>query len=41
MIDEMVSLENPIPFQLPNLGELLEKPLVEPTNELVAAIELP
>lgn len=41
MIDEMVSLENPVPFELPFLPEFPEKLQTEPTNELVAAIELP
>ena len=41
MIDELVSLEHPVPSQLPFLSELHEKLMLEPSNELIAAIELP
>jgi hypothetical protein len=41
MVDELVSLEHPVPIRLPVSPELLEKLMPEPRNELIAAIELP
>ena len=41
MIDEMVSLEHPVALKLPFLPEFPEKLHPEPSNELIAAIELP
>jgi hypothetical protein len=41
MIDEMVSLEHPVALKLPFLPEFSEKLHPEPSNELIAAIELP
>ena len=41
MIDEIAISDCPVPLLLPQLNTLIESPLPEPINELIAAIELP